>query len=65
MYQFNPIDGSAINGGFSELNHPIRQISVLQPGTDFLRGILLLDKNNAVHVFPESAIETVKLKNFI
>lgn len=64
MYQFNPIDGSAINDGFTELNYPIRQISVLQPGTDFLRGILILDRNNGVHVFPESATETVII-NFI
>lgn len=59
MYQFNPIDGSAVNGGLTELNYPIRQISVLQPGTDFLHGILLLDRNNGVHIFPESATETV------
>lgn len=61
MYQFNPIDGSAVNGGFTELSYPIRQISVLQPGADFLRSILLLDRNNAVHVFPESASETVNI----
>lgn len=65
MYQFNPIDGSAVNGGFIELTYPIRQTSVLQPGTDFLRGILLLDRNNGVHVFPESATETVNRKLLI
>ena len=59
LYQFNPIDGTPINGGIIELNYPIRQVSVLQPGTDFLRGVLLLDKSNNVHVYPESAIETV------
>lgn len=59
LYQFNPIDGSPINGGIIELNYPIRQVSVLQPGTDFLRGVLLLDKSNNVHVYPESAVETV------
>lgn len=59
MYQFNPIDGSPVNGGFAELNYPIRQISVLQPGPDFLRGILILDQNNNVHVFPESSTESV------
>lgn len=65
MYQFNPIDGSAVNGGFTELSYPIRQISVLQPGVDFLRGILLLDRNNGVHVFPESATETVNYHELI
>lgn len=61
MYQFNPIDGAPVNGGFTQLDYPIRQISVLQPGTDFLRGILLLDRNNAVHSFPESAAENVNI----
>lgn len=60
LYQFNPIDGSPVNGGIVELNYPIRQVSVLQPGADFLRGILLLDSSNNVHVFPESATETVR-----
>lgn len=61
MYQFNPIDGSPVNEGFVELSYPIRQISILQPGSDFLRGILIFDKNNHVHVFPESATESVGL----
>ncbi|XP_031634273.1 ER membrane protein complex subunit 1 isoform X2 [Contarinia nasturtii] len=58
LYQFNPIDGSPINGGIIELSYQIRQVAVLQPGADFLRGILLLDNSNNVHVFPESAAET-------
>lgn len=61
LYQFNPINGAPIDGGVIELNYPIRQMAVLQPGADFLRGILLLDKNNNVHVFPESAAETVSV----
>lgn len=62
LYQFNPIDGKPIDGGVIELNFPIRQVSVLQPGADFLRGILLLDKLNNVHVFPKSASEAVMQK---
>lgn len=66
LYQFNPIDGTPVDGGVRELNFAIRQVSVLQPGSDFLRGILLLDKQNNVHVIPESAAESVSLssKNF-
>lgn len=61
LYQFNPVDGSPVNGGFTELSYSIRQVSVLQPGTDFLRGILIFDDSNKVHVFPEtqSALESV------
>lgn len=54
LYQFDPIMGTAINGGFVELNYAVRQVSVLQPGTDFLQGILLLDHENGLHVLPES-----------
>lgn len=64
LYQFNPIDGTSINGGIIELNYPIRQVSVLQPGSDFLRGILLLDKSNNVHVYPETATDTVRFTQF-
>lgn len=55
LYQFNPITGKPINAGIIELNYPIRQLSVLQPGTDFLQGILLLDHDNRLHVVPEVA----------
>lgn len=54
MYQFNPIDGTPANGGITELTYPIRQLSVLQPSSNFLRGILILDKSNGVHVFDTS-----------
>lgn len=61
VYQFNPIDGTTINEGFVELNFAIKQISILQPGVDFLRGVMLLDKNNNVHVIPDSAVESVSI----
>lgn len=59
LYQFNPIDGKPIDGGIVELQYPIRQVSVLQPDSNQVRGILLLDKSNNVHVYPESAAESV------
>lgn len=59
LYQFNPITGKAINGGITELTYSIRQVSLLQPGNDFLKPILLLDKTNRLHVVPENAIESV------
>lgn len=54
LYQFNPITGNSINGGVVELNFAVRQVSILQPGADFLQGILLLDNENRLHVVPES-----------
>lgn len=59
LYQFNPIDGSPIDGGIVKLQYPIRQVSVLQPDSNHVRGILLLDQSNNVHVYPESATESV------
>lgn len=59
IYQFNPITGKSINGGQIELNYQIRQISVLEPAQSFLKGILLLDKSNELHVIPESATALV------
>lgn len=53
-----------MNGGITELSYPIRQISVLQPDSDLIRGILILDKSNNVHVFPESAAEMVSSLRF-
>lgn len=55
LYAFNPITGDDINGGLKDLDFALRQITLLQPGADHLRGILLLDKTNNVHVFPENA----------
>lgn len=59
LYQFNPIDGSSIDGGIAELPYPIRQVSVLQPDANHVRGILLLDQSNNIHVYPESAADSV------
>lgn len=59
VYQFDPITGEPVNGGVTQLNYQIRQISVLQPGEDFLRGVILLDKNSQVHAIPASAAELV------
>lgn len=60
VYQFDPINGTPIDGGFIELDFTIKQLSLLQPRPDFVRGILFLDEQNGVHVYPKEAEDMVK-----
>lgn len=56
MYQFNPISGNPTDGGLIELDYEIQQVTLLhETKHDFLKSILLFDKQNKAHVFPESA----------
>jgi hypothetical protein len=50
-----------VNGGVTQLNYEVKQFSVLQPNDDFMKGVLLLDRNNQLHVIPENVAESVKL----
>lgn len=59
VYQFDPINGTPIDGGIIELDYNIKQLSLLQPRPDFVRGILFLDEHNGVHVYPKEAKEMV------
>lgn len=54
LYTFNPISGEAVDGGLRQLSFAVRQVSVLQPGANFLRGILLLDQTSKLHALPAS-----------
>ncbi|XP_058063003.1 ER membrane protein complex subunit 1 isoform X1 [Anopheles bellator] len=56
LYIFNPITGQPISGGgVIELPYRVQQVALLhETGPDFLKGLLLLDYNNQVHVVPES-----------
>lgn len=56
MFRFNPITGHAAEGGLLELDYQIKQIALL-PKTerDFVKGILMLDASNKVHVQPKHA----------
>lgn len=63
-YQFDPITGAPVNGGLTQLNYEIKQLSVLQPGEDFLKGVLLLDRHNRLHVIPETATSSVIFNSY-
>lgn len=59
LYQFNPISGQPVNGGLVTLSYQIKQIALLrETENDFLKGMLLLDHNNGVHVVPDVAKES-------
>ncbi|XP_012286292.1 ER membrane protein complex subunit 1 isoform X2 [Orussus abietinus] len=55
IFTFNPIIGQPL-GGAIKLGYKVKQSMLLHATTeDFLRGILVLDNRDRVHVFPESA----------
>ncbi|XP_013108994.2 ER membrane protein complex subunit 1 isoform X2 [Stomoxys calcitrans] len=56
LYRFNPITGQPAEGGLLQLNYQIKQLSMLpETDTDFVKGILIMDSNNKVQVYPEHA----------
>uniref|UniRef100_U5ER11 ER membrane protein complex subunit 1 n=1 Tax=Corethrella appendiculata TaxID=1370023 RepID=U5ER11_9DIPT len=57
IYQFNPITGQPIGGnGVTEFSFKFKQISLLhESGVDYLRGLLLLDEQDNVHVLPKTS----------
>lgn len=56
VFSFNPITGKPTNDGLTLLNYQIKQMSMLRENeNDFIKGILLLDTNHAVHVVPSNA----------
>lgn len=56
LYRFNPITGAPAEGGLLELKHKIKQLSLLaETENDFVKGILVMDANNNVNVYPEHA----------
>ncbi|XP_072743819.1 ER membrane protein complex subunit 1 isoform X2 [Anoplolepis gracilipes] len=55
-YTFNPITGQPLDG-LVKLGYKIKQSMLLHVTTDdFLRGILILDARDKVHVYPDTAI---------
>ncbi|XP_054002778.1 ER membrane protein complex subunit 1 isoform X1 [Hylaeus anthracinus] len=55
IYTFNPITGQPLDG-LVKLGYKIKQSMLLHVATDdFLRGILILDTRDKVHVYPEGA----------
>lgn len=60
IFQFNPINGQPLEKGLIELNYPIQQFTLLHRlDSNFLKGLVLLDNNNVVHVIPESSASLV------
>jgi hypothetical protein len=58
MFQFNPISGQPIDKGVVNLDYKIQYASLLhEHGENFLRGILLVDDKNNVHVLPETSLK--------
>ncbi|XP_030373597.1 ER membrane protein complex subunit 1 isoform X2 [Scaptodrosophila lebanonensis] len=58
LYRFNPITGRAAEGGLLQLDYQIKQLSLLpEAEPDFVKGILLLDATNKVHVHPKHATQ--------
>ncbi|XP_017081981.2 ER membrane protein complex subunit 1 isoform X1 [Drosophila eugracilis] len=56
LYRFNPITGQPVEGGLINLDYKIKQLSLLgETEKDFVKGILLLDASNQVHVYPQHA----------
>ncbi|XP_043657276.1 ER membrane protein complex subunit 1 isoform X2 [Drosophila teissieri] len=56
LYRFNPITGQVAEGGLVQLDYNIKQLSLLEETEkDFVKGILLLDASNKVHVYPKHA----------
>ncbi|XP_039489830.1 ER membrane protein complex subunit 1 isoform X1 [Drosophila santomea] len=56
LYRFNPITGQVAEGGLVQLDYKIKQLSLLEETEkDFVKGILLMDSSNKVHVYPEHA----------
>ncbi|XP_011630029.1 ER membrane protein complex subunit 1 isoform X2 [Pogonomyrmex barbatus] len=61
IYTFNPITGQPLDG-MVKLGYRIKQSMLLHVATDdFLRGILILDARDKVHVYPESATAVAAL----
>lgn len=55
IYTFNPIIGQPLDG-LIKLGYRVKQSMLLHVATDdFLRGILILDARDKVHVYPKSA----------
>lgn len=60
MFRFDPISGKPIDGGLMHLNYRIKQMGLLpDSGNDYVSGLLLLDQDNNVHVYPPEAAKKV------
>jgi ER membrane protein complex subunit 1 len=60
LFMFNPITGAAVDLGIANLGFRIKQTTLLhQTNAEFLKGIVILDENDSVHVYPPSSSQQV------
>ena len=56
LYHFNPITGKPDTKGLVELDFKIKQMALLAESEhDFIKGILIIDTTDKLHVYPESS----------
>lgn len=61
LFRFNPINGKPAEGGLLKLNYKIKQLTLLaESEKDYIKGLLLLDGQNNVAVYPQYVQEMVK-----
>ncbi|XP_067615337.1 ER membrane protein complex subunit 1 isoform X2 [Eurosta solidaginis] len=54
LFRFNPINGKPAEGGLLKLNYKIKQLALLaESERDSIKGLLLLDAQNNVAVYPQ------------
>ncbi|XP_054745972.1 ER membrane protein complex subunit 1 isoform X1 [Anastrepha obliqua] len=54
LFRFNPINGKHSEGGLLKLNYKIKQLTLLaESEKDSIKGLLLLDSQNNVAVYPQ------------
>ncbi|XP_004529245.1 ER membrane protein complex subunit 1 isoform X1 [Ceratitis capitata] len=54
LFRFNPINGRPAEGGLLKLNYKIKQLTLLaESEKDSIKGLLLLDAQNNVAVYPQ------------
>uniref|UniRef100_A0A1A9Z6J0 ER membrane protein complex subunit 1 n=1 Tax=Glossina pallidipes TaxID=7398 RepID=A0A1A9Z6J0_GLOPL len=56
LLRFNPITGQTSEGGLLKLTYKIKQLTLLtETDNDFVKGLLIIDAEDRVHVYPEYA----------
>lgn len=63
LLRFNPITGQTSEGGLLKLTYKIKQLTLLtETDNDFVKGLLIIDAEDRVHVYPEYATKKVSRK---
>lgn len=60
MYSFNPITGEDSGNGLILLDYKMKQLTLLaESKSDFIKGILIMDLNGKLNVYPDYVKENV------